>query len=781
MNSVILKPSITKKFDQFMTQGRILFFSAPCGFGKTAVARELLKGKNVFRALPEGESLRRDDSGTWDVMLADHLQMLKDPQDRQYLLTLIRENPEKRFVFLSRGAVPGWLLPFQLSGLMTSVWQEELLLERAETAAFLESRGISFSEVELTKIMRDSKGYPLVLSLAAEHMARGEHYGKGLLKKVTDELYQYYEDAIFNRFEMPMRRFLLTLAFFDEIEPELAKIASGDCHAAEHLAELKQDTGMFLADHTESLRFWAVFRDFLRWKQQKEYSEEEIRRIYSRAGLYYELRENYGKALAFYSQSDDKTKVSELIIKGTSLHPGMGHYEEMEAYFRMLSPEQIQASPALMQGMSMLCALHADYENSEKWYTALEKFAAARSKSDEAAKEARSRLLHLDISLPQRSVDSLISIINMAAQFITNRELKLPAFSVTSAMPSIMNGGKDFSEWSKKDDFLYATMRKPVEIILGKDGVGLADCAIAESKFEKGENIAGEILTLVSRLGEIQRKGTPDIEFAVVGLVVRSQIYNGCADIARNTLLALRNRFEEQGMARFFPNIDAMLCRIALRTGDMLEADDWYAEKAPKDTVTTRIMKRYQYLTQAMVELARGDNNAVLLTLAPLAPFFQTCRRHIDMIHLKTLSAAAKYRMEDASWQDDLQCAMDLAAEYGFIRTISGYGAVVLPMLEEHMPYRKKRFAEKLVKAVRAQAVCYPDFLQPAYRSLEKLTETEMQVLRLLCADKSNAEIGAILNIKLATVKSHISHILQKLGVSRRAEAKTIAQNLRMV
>lgn len=121
MNSVILKPSITKKFDQFMTQGRILFFFAPCGFGKTAVARELLKGKNVFRALPEGESLRRDDSGTWDVMLADHLQMLKDPQDRQYLLTLIRENPEKRFVFLSRGAVPGWLLPFQLSGLMTSV------------------------------------------------------------------------------------------------------------------------------------------------------------------------------------------------------------------------------------------------------------------------------------------------------------------------------------------------------------------------------------------------------------------------------------------------------------------------------------------------------------------------------------------------------------------------------------------------------------------------------------------------------------------------------------
>lgn len=34
---------------------------------------------------------------------------------------------------------------------------------------------------------------------------------------------------------------------------------------------------------------------------------------------------------------------------------------------------------------------------------------------------------------------------------------------------------------------LYQVLRIPVEAVLGKDGVGLADCAIAESKFEKGE------------------------------------------------------------------------------------------------------------------------------------------------------------------------------------------------------------------------------------------------------------------------------------------------------
>ena len=49
-------------------------------------------------------------------------------------------------------------------------------------------------------------------------------------------------------------------------------------------------------------------------------------------------------------------------------------------------------------------------------------------------------------------------------------------------------------------------------------------------------------------------------------------------------------------------------------------------------------------------------------------------------------------------------------------------------------------------------------------------------MLRLICADKSNAEIGELLGIRLPTVKTHVSHILQKLDVSRRSEAIRAAQ-----
>ena len=40
----------------------------------------------------------------------------------------------------------------------------------------------------------------------------------------------------------------------------------------------------------------------------------------------------------------------------------MGHYAEMEQYYRALPGAEILASPSLMQGMSMLCALSADYD-----------------------------------------------------------------------------------------------------------------------------------------------------------------------------------------------------------------------------------------------------------------------------------------------------------------------------------------------------------------------------------------------------------------------------------
>ena len=396
-------------------------------------------------------------------------------------------------------------------------------------------------------------------------------------------------------------------------------------------------------------------------------------------------------------------------------------------------------------------------------------------------RQIKSRIAWLDISLPQRNTDKMIQIIPSVFRLITNREVKLPPFSVTSTLPSIMNGGKDFSPWSKKDDLLYQTMRIPVEAVLGKDGVGLADCAIAESKFEKGEDISGRILLLVSQLGEVQKKGTSDIEFAIVGLLARSQIALGRAEDALRTVQMIRERFEENGHTRFFHNIDAVLCRIWLHMDDLERVQVWYREKAPKDPLHLNVLKRYQYLTQAMAELALGMPDAALLTLAPLESYCKDCSRYIDGIHINVLVAIALYRKKDSLWKEKLNSALDTAQEFGFIRTISVYGAAVLSLLEQTEYKNDDEWFARLIKDVRVEASFYPDFLQPHLSMENELTATELQILRLICADKSNAQIGQIMDIKLPTVKTHVSHILTKLDVSRRSEAKTAAKRLWLI
>lgn len=56
-------------------------------------------------------------------------------------------------------------------------------------------------------------------------------------------------------------------------------------------------------------------------------------------------------------------------------------------------------------------------------------------------------------------------------------------------------------------------------------------------------------------------------------------------------------------------------------------------------------------------------------------------------------------------------------------------------------------------------------------KAAEKLTERELEVLRLLAGGLPNGKIGAALFISPTTVKFHVSNIMRKLGVSRRAEA----------
>jgi DNA-binding NarL/FixJ family response regulator len=82
--------------------------------------------------------------------------------------------------------------------------------------------------------------------------------------------------------------------------------------------------------------------------------------------------------------------------------------------------------------------------------------------------------------------------------------------------------------------------------------------------------------------------------------------------------------------------------------------------------------------------------------------------------------------------------------------------------------------ASRLLVRLAMEARVEPDMPEP-------LTGRELEVLELVAAGNTNREIASSLIVAVGTVKVHVEHILQKLGVSDRTEAAVRAVELGLV
>ena len=738
--------------------------------GKTAFVRDML-GRKSYRYYSAREmsveKLAALEDGKEGILVIDDLQEVqcgvqREAYARSFSSILARRNVW--LILISRCRIPQWLMPFHAERSFAVIEEEDFQFDRAGQDAYFEKCGIRIPIETADRIWELASGNPLFLRFVV--LTGGD------IKQAISDMWSYLV-CIYEQWESELQEFVIDMSVVERFDVHMAQIVTGR-KDAQRIIKKAMETGNFFKEKDGVYECNYVLKNCIKEYLEKKFDHDYIARIYYNAGHMYEIIGDIPNALRMHEAGGDKKSILRLLVFNARQNPAVGHYFELRRYYLMLPEEEISTSPVLMAGMSMLQSMLMNLEESERWYQMLKDF---ESKSEGSARrEARSRLLYLDIGLPHRGTVKMVDLLKNAWTLLKDGKAILPEFSVTSNMPSIMNGGKDFSEWSKRDKELAASIGKIVEVVLGKYGKGLVSIALAESYFEKGVDTY-EIMFLAEK-GRMQAEAGGKIEqvFVAVGLLVWLSIINGRGADAQDILEGFKQSVERE-VQQILPNLYALRCRIFLYQGKVSQVLEWL-ETAPDENMEFCSLERLRYLTKIRCYIQYGKYDKAYGLIHKMLYYADVQKRTYIIMETKLLLAIVKYRMKEDGWQLLLQECITQAEDYHFVRLFSREGGAILKLLKAgDFQWKDEGYRKQVFRECEKMEKYYPSYLKEKIDGDIVLSKNALNILNLQAEGYSTNQIAELLNITSNTIKYHSKETYRKLGVNSRAAAVNEAKN----
>ena len=760
---------------------RMIFLSASAGWGKTIAVQAWVQAHPNARLI--SARMLKDLQPTPKapaVLAIDDLQELMDDELQQYLLPLLTRAANTQYILISRAELPSLLCPFSLTGQLAVLDKSALCLSRDVIDTYLASAKLPYSIETSNFLLKESKGYPVAVDCLIEALKNGDLSMEQAVRKATQTVFDYFEQVVFSRFSQEAQAFLLKMAQFAEFTLRMAVMVSGDSDIIQVLEEILHRGQCLYVVAAEHYRFAHIFHRFLIDYQKRKYSVEMIGNLWRRAGLYYELCDEVPDALHCYQQVNDWDKLVELLIRHTRRPPYTTFYFELKEYYLALPPDLVEQSPDLMCSVSMIYSMNMRKQESEYWYQRLESYCRSRAGNDPARKTAVERLAYLRIALPHRGSGKLAQTMLDVLKLVQSEDRCLQCISPTSGIPSLMHGAKDFCPWSRRDEQLYRVFKKPIELLLGSSGIGVADAGLAESRLERCtlKNMTDVMIHAASAINQAEQAGTPDVYFAAAATIARLSIMQGDLVSAQRNLDVAEKMAKTAGNNRLLSNIRAFRIRIFLLEGNTAAINQWMQETAPDELGEFHLLNRYQYMVKARCYILKGAYLGAAELLMRMIPYFEMSEHRYCLMEAQMLLAIAQYRMEEDHWQGLMETALAGMEKYGFIRLPAEEGNALLPLLRSLQERQTGTFRASVLREVTRYAKLYPDYLQPPNLPKLPLTQAEKQVLHLLIQGMTNAEIAQSLHVSVRTVKFHAGNIFAKLNVKNRTEAIALSRKL---
>ena len=176
---------------------------------------------------------------------------------------------------------------------------------------------------------------------------------------------------------------------------------------------------------------------------------------------------------------------------------------------------------------------------------------------------------------------------------------------------------------------------------------------------------------------------------------------------------------------------------VVAAVGDGIEAVE-FVKKLNPDVVLMDLVMPHMDGIQATIEIKKDNPDARILILTSFAEDHQ--------VFAAIKSGATGYLMKDSSSEELIQAIRDIY---------------------KNKPVLQPEVAKRLMLDIRSQ--------DDQSSQTKALTEREIEILEQVALGKTNQEIADVLFVSERTVRTHITNILAKLGLSNRTQAALYA------
>jgi LuxR family maltose regulon positive regulatory protein len=244
-----------------------------------------------------------------------------------------------------------------------------------------------------------------------------------------------------------------------------------------------------------------------------------------------------------------------------------------------------------------------------------------------------------------------------------------------------------------------------------------------------------------------------------------------------------------RGVTGLLDPVPALRARLLLARGDLAGALRWVQERGVIGENEVSYPREPDFLVLARVLLAQDLPDQSLELLDRLSALAVAQGRTGSVIEIQALRAVAFLAASDQTAAlAVLAETLTLAYPQGYVQVFVDEGAPMRTLLGR-LVAAQRRDRDPLLGYVSTLLAAFERGAAPGASSMglggasmpgliEALSGRELEVLRLLAAGKQNREIAGELYVTVDTVKKHVTHIFEKLGVVNRTQATARAREL---